>query len=197
MASPDTDEHPVNQATVGGTAAFLRPFVEAAIWLSIAGIAWIYSYDFTGKDMLFLWGAEAWPRVAIVAIAFGAVMQLILQIRQRRGARPANPEPDTASAETGAPHDMMTRIKIAATFISPLIYLYLLPRTGYYLTTPFFIGIVMYLFGVRKLKHLIGTNLCIYAVLLIVFTKVLFVPMPTGVWPGFYDFSNWFLTVVE
>lgn len=27
--------------------------------------------------------------------------------------------------------------------------------------------------------------------------KLLFVPLPTGNWPGFYDFSNWLLEILH
>ena len=40
---------------------------------------------------------------------------------------------------------------------------------------------------------LIGVTLLIYILINLIFTSLLFVALPTGTWPGFYDFSNWFL----
>ena len=31
----------------------------------------------------------------------------------------------------------------------------------------------------------------LYAVVTLIFTRLLYVGLPTGYWPGFYDFGNW------
>jgi hypothetical protein len=87
-------------------------------------------------------------------------------------------------------------LRIGGTFIWPLVYLWLLPRTGYYATTPFFIAGYMLIFGQRRWRRILAVTAGIYAALLLVFTKLLFVPLPTGNWPLFYDFSNAFLVLI-
>ncbi len=39
--------------------------------------------------------------------------------------------------------------------------------------------------------------LLIYLIINLAFTRLFYVALPTGIWPGFYDFSNWFLSVVR
>lgn len=174
--------------------ALFRISGEAAVWLGIAALAWALTYEFTGKDMLFRWGADLWPRAVIIALVIGALVQFVVQYKALATA----PGDDGPAQE--APHPRRVRgralLTTAATLLAPLVYLYLLPRAGYYVTTPFFISGVMFIFGVRRMRHLVGTAIAIYFVLLLVFTKILFVPMPAGYWPGFYDFSNWLLELL-
>ena len=37
----------------------------------------------------------------------------------------------------------------------------------------------------------------IYGVVTLIFTRVLYVGLPTGYWPGFYDFGNWFVVLLR
>lgn len=174
---------------------FLKISGEAAVWLGIAAVAWVLTYQFADRDMLFRWGADLWPRAVIIAIVVGAVVQFLVQFRALASAAgSAQAEIDEEADEGLRPARAI--VTTVATLVVPLVYLYLLPRAGYYLTTPFFICAVMFIFGVRKARHLVGTAAAIYLILLLIFTKVLFVPMPAGYWPGFYDFSNWLLDLI-
>ena len=103
----------------------------------------------------------------------------------------------SAGAEkSAAPHPLEQRrspIKLVVAFGLPLLFVFLLPRTGFYLTTPFFLLAYLMLLGERRPLVLIGVTLLIYVLINLIFTSLLFVALPTGTWPGFYDFSNWFL----
>ena len=89
------------------------------------------------------------------------------------------------------------RIRILATFTLPFLYLFLLPRTGYFATTPLFLVAYMLAFRERSLKYMLATTVLLYAGSLAIFSKLLFVPLPTGNWPGFYDFSNRLLVILD
>ena len=89
------------------------------------------------------------------------------------------------------------RLRILATFTLPFLYLFLLPRTGYFATTPLFLMAYMLAFREHSLKYMLATTVLLYAGSLAIFSKLLFVPLPTGNWPGFYDFSNWLLVILD
>ena len=89
------------------------------------------------------------------------------------------------------------RLRIIATFTLPFLYLYLLPRTGYFATTPLFLVAYMLAFREHSLKYMLATAVLLYAGSLAIFSKLLFVPLPTGNWPGFYDFSNRLLVILD
>ena len=103
-------------------------------------------------------------------------------------------EPDVPGAAYGG---LDARLRIVATFTLPLLYLVALPRTGYFVTTPLFLIAYMLAFRERNLKYMLATAAGLYAGSLAIFSKLLFVPLPTGNWPGFYDFSNWLLEILH
>lgn len=169
--------------------AFRRLFAETAVWLVIAIGMWVYSYASDARTDLYAWGPMGWPRAVLLIIFVSAAASFALTLRQIRHATAPDEYVDSEIAE-GGHTGLHANLKIFGTFALPLLYLWLLPRTGYFVTTPFFLAGYMYVFGQRRKRHLIGTALAIHLVLILVFSKWLFVPLPTGNWPGFYDLSN-------
>jgi hypothetical protein len=55
----------------------------------------------------------------------------------------------------------------------------------------------MYLLGERRAIHLVGTTLLIYFLCILIFTVLLYVPLPVGNWPGFYEINNAFLSLIK
>ena len=109
----------------------------------------------------------------------------------------AAPEADDADEAVDANGQAGARLRVLATFALPLVYLFLLPRTGYFITTPVFLVAYMLVFRERSLKYMLATAALLYLGSLAIFSKLLFVPLPTGNWPGFYDFSNWLLEILH
>ncbi|UEX77402.1 tripartite tricarboxylate transporter TctB family protein [Spiribacter halobius] len=176
------------------TRELLKISSEAAVWLGIAAFAWIQTYEFAGQDMIFRWGAAIWPRAVIVALVLGAAVQFLGRLmawQQRRGREAA------ASPATPRVRDWRATARTGAMLVVPLVYLYLLPRMGYFVTTPFFIGLLVHIYGIRQPAKVVGIALAVYAALLLFFTTLLFVPLPTGYWPGFYEFNTWFAELVS
>ena len=169
----------------------VRPLVELAIWLALVGGMWIYSYKFDRELQSYAFSPVAWPRAVLLFIAFAAVLAWAAERKQSR-----SPE-DGPARTTVRPPLTPTRIgatvRLLAAFLIPLIYVWLLPRAGYFATTPFFLAASMRTLGLTRWPLVIGLSLAIYALMLLLFSKLLFIPLPTGNWPGFYDFSNWLL----
>jgi hypothetical protein len=68
---------------------------------------------------------------------------------------------------------------------------------GFYIITPLLIAGYMMLLGERRLVHLLGTTLFIYALTIGIFLKLLFVPLPVGNWPGFYNINSLFVSLIK
>ena len=198
---------------------------EAGAWLAIALGMWIYSFRFDGEFPAYLWGPVAWPRAVLAAIVVLALVQLVVRtVVERRAesvAGDGDPDgrddarhamrgsgdgdgvesPDAGVGEPDAPgaaySGLDARLRIVATFTLPLLYLVALPRTGYFVTTPLFLVAYMLAFRERNLKYMLATTAGLYVGSLAIFSKLLFVPLPTGNWPGFYDFSNWLLEILH
>ena len=52
-------------------------FVEAGLWLALAAILYIYSFEFEQSIEIYKYGATAWPRTIILLIVIAAVGQLL------------------------------------------------------------------------------------------------------------------------
>lgn len=57
----------------------LRPghFVEAGLWLALAAVLYVYSFEFDRSIEIYKFGATAWPRVIILLIVMAAIGQLL------------------------------------------------------------------------------------------------------------------------
>ena len=200
-------------------------FGEAGAWLVLAAGMWIYSYRFDGEFPAYLWGPVSWPRAVLAAIVVLALVQFVLRTVIERRSEPVAADADSdghgeirhedrsagdgdaaesrdaSGGEPGAPGaahgGLDARLRIGATFTLPLLYLVLLPRTGYFVTTPLFLVAYMLAFREDNLKYMLATTAGLYLGSLAIFSKLLFVPLPTGNWPGFYDFSNWLLEILH
>ncbi|MEM9442992.1 MAG: tripartite tricarboxylate transporter TctB family protein, partial [Pseudomonadota bacterium] len=82
-------------------------------------------------------------------------------------------------------------------FVIPLIYAWLLPRTGFYLTTPVFLIVFLLYVGERRWYVVVLTTAIITALVFLIFAKLFYVALPVGNWPGFYDVNNWLLVTIR
>ena len=89
--------------------------------------------------------------------------------------------------------DPKTLRRMIAVLFTPFIFAWLLKPVGIYFSAPFFIAAVMWLFGERRWKAIVGMTLVIYAIFLGLFLVVLNAPLPQGNTSPFYDFSAWIL----
>lgn len=167
-------------------------WLEYGAWLAIAAFFYGYSFGFAGERGTYLWGAASWPRTVVMILMLTATVQLLLRYRQvALGGGVTAPARDAAQMDRGQ------GLRAAGMMAIPLAYVALLPYVGFYAATPvFLIGYLAYL-GERRWGRLIGVPLFIYALINLVFTKIFFVALPVGNWPGFYDFSNWLLVAIR
>lgn len=168
-----------------------RPLVELAIWLVLVLGMWLYSYQFDRELQAYAFSPVAWPRAVLLFIGLSAIIACGAELRKNRTAR------DGPTERTGraplTPSRLRAMVRLLVAFLLPLAYVWLMPRAGYFATTPFFLAASMWTLGLRQWPIVVGLSLSIYAAMLLFFSKLLYIPLPTGNWPGFYDFSNWLL----
>jgi hypothetical protein len=168
-------------------------FFEIIFWLGLVVFAWSFSYQFDKPLEHYRYGATGWVRGVLVLMLFFLTIQVIwsLLVELRHGELGKVDTEVGSFAKSGeAATGMSVQLKRIGTFILPLVYLWLIPRAGYYLITPFFIVGYMALLGERKWYHLVLTTVGIYIVTMLVFTRLLYVPLPVGNWPIFYDINS-------
>ncbi len=173
---------------------------EFALWLGLALGAVALTFEFAGEVGTYAGGAARWPRGVIFSMALVALAQFAIRRRGLTARRSAGFEPQAVGSDLAAdalPRTAIARLRLAAALGLPLVYVYLLPFTGFYATTPVFLFCYLLVLGERRPAALIGAPLIIYTAINLVFTWLFYVALPTGNWPGFYDFSNWFLIMVR
>ncbi|MEM6464961.1 MAG: tripartite tricarboxylate transporter TctB family protein, partial [Pseudomonadota bacterium] len=80
-------------------------------------------------------------------------------------------------------------LRMIAVLLVPFLFAWLLKPMGIYSSAPFFIAAVMWLFGERRWKALLGMTLAIYLIFLGLFLVILNAPLPQGNMSPFYDYS--------
>lgn len=165
-------------------------------WLALALFFYILTFTFADKSGSFAWGAASWPRGVIFLIVVGAVFQFYLQAKGFYRAQACERSSDTAADGTSAKLPINYR-RALGIFLFPLLYLFALPRIGFYIATPIFLVGFIYYQGERRWGLILSVSIFIYSLVNLVFTKLFYIALPTGNWPGFYDFSNWFVTAIR
>lgn len=172
---------------------------EGLIWVAIALVAFALTFQFDEPLAQYRYGASGWPRTLILAIVLFALIQAFWSILVSRGKGAVGKGEAQVSdtPPTGSTAGASTYLKRIGAFGIPLLYLFLMPRAGFYIVTPLFIAGYMLLLGERRLLNLVGTTLLIYVLSLVIFTKLLYVPLPVGNWPGFYDINSFFVALIK
>ena len=171
--------------------------LEWGFWVVLAAAGYWLTFDFDEPLDIYEFGASGWPRFILVCIVVGATLQLILGLQKgRRDA--AGPAIDSeAGGEAEASARLPVSPRLLGIFVLPLAYLLLLPRTGFFFTTPFFILAFLWILQVRRPRLLIGVTATVYGLVLLVFVRLFYVALPVGNWPVFYDVNNWIVVAVR
>lgn len=166
---------------------------EVGIWLAVAGVAYGFSFQFDREIEMYQFGASGWPRVIIFLIALGAAGQFIQDLIQAKSDTIREPGYFSQFSEQGP----RFFIRMGLTLALPMVYSIFLQGMGYYFLTPFFLVAYLYLTGEHRVSRLILVPGIIFIVITIIFTRFAYVGLPTGYWPGFYDYGNWFVVLVR
>ena len=167
--------------------------VEGAAWSLIVVVFFGYSFEFNQSIEIYKFGATGWPRVILLLLLVVTAGNFYYQFRHGSAiqkGRVGIAENDESETDYSDP---ATLLKVAGVLLTPFIFAYLLKPVGMYSGAPVFIALVIYLFGERRWKWILGITLLIYAILLGLFVVVLNAPLPQGNVSPFYDFSGFIL----
>lgn len=160
--------------------------MEAALWLIFAAIFVGMTFDFMGPLSNFKLGAAFWPQVILVgimviAIIHGAITYFYGPLddigeTELQRQELLNDKPPTVTA------------KSLAIFVIPLVYVFAMHKLGFFLVTPIFLPLYMYLMGVRKIRTLVLVTAGLYAAIIFLFVALVFTPLPQGA--GYFHSLN-------
>ena len=167
--------------------------IETAVWSLIALVFFSYTFEFNHPIEIYKFGATGWPRVILLLLLLVTAGNFFHQYRHGSAVQKGRvgiAETDDTETDYSNP---ATLLKVASILLTPFIFAYLLKPVGMYSGAPIFIALVIYLFGERRWKWILGITLLIYAILLGLFVVVLNAPLPQGNVSPFYDFSGFIL----
>ena len=169
-------------------------YTETAIWLGIVVIFFGYSFEFNQPIEIYKFGATGWPRVVLgllLVITLGNLLHCYKHGSSVQQGRVGIADDDEGLTFT----DRASLIKVIAMLGTPFLFALSLKPVGIYFGAPFFIALVIYLFGERRWKPILAVTALIYGILLLLFLVILNAPLPQGNMSPFYDYSAFILTM--
>lgn len=168
--------------------------LQLLFWLLLAAAFYGLSFKFAdAPGATFEWGPAAWPRAAVFLMAAAAIGNYLAN-RPVAGGETATPQPP-ANSMTWLNRDEM--LSVACMVAIPLVYTWLIPRAGFYISTLLFLPIYMRFLGERRWWMIVVVTVLLFALVNLVFTVLFYAGLPTGRWPVFYETSSWFVTVIR
>ncbi|MDC3293818.1 tripartite tricarboxylate transporter TctB family protein [Alphaproteobacteria bacterium] len=165
---------------------------EAGIWLTIATVFFIYSFEFNQNIEIYKFGATGWPRAVVLMLLFviaGNIFHQRIHGSSIQAGRVGVSDDDLAKE----PKTLSAVMNVSSFLVLPLVYAWSLKPIGFYAATPVFAALVIILLGERRPKWIVGISLLIYIMLIGLFMIVLNAPLPQGTVSPFYDFSAFML----
>jgi len=164
---------------------------EGLIWLGFAALVFALTFEFNRPLRGYEFGATGWPRFMILMIAFGAGGLLISGILKAKsstvhsgtssnGSLADSKHTDDRAGGATAGSQQFLDPKRLLTFGIPIVYVLAMQRFGFLFVSPFFLVAYMYLFGYRRWSILIWVNVMIYALVLLIFVRILYTAFPPG-----------------
>ena len=166
--------------------------IETALWIIFAVVAYVLSFDFDKDIEIYRFNATGWPRVILILTILAALGHWINSWRDiEHGVALPGGDDDAGDTSSGARWSML------AMLVLPLVYAYLLQDVGFYILTPIFIALILFIAGERRWKVLLTVSVALYVFLLLLFARWLFLNLPIGTAEPFYSVSNWFLEIIR
>ena len=167
--------------------------IEGGIWSLIFVVFFSYSFQFNQPIEIYKFGATGWPRVILLLLLLVTAGNFYHQYRYGSAVQKGRVGiAETADTEADYSNPA-TLLKVVSVLLTPFVFAYLLKPVGMYSGAPVFIALIIYLFGERRWKWILGITLLIYAILLGLFVVVLNAPLPQGNMSPFYDISGFIL----
>lgn len=171
----------------------LKTLVEAGLWIAFAIVAYAYSFQFDKDIETYRFNATGWPRAVLLFIVLAALAHVYQVYRTHAPGDGADMAGDAEEDET----ERRPYWRLIGMLGLPVVYAFVLEPLGFYATTPVFIFLFLVLAEERRWQYLIGISFGLYALLVFVFGKLLYLSLPVGTVQVFYDFSNWLLTIIQ
>ena len=151
-----------------------RDLIEAAAWLVLVVTGLVMSLEFDELKPGFGLTPAFWPQVILIVAGVFAIALLASSFSM--GKKPAGAEADGE----GTSDESSVNVHVLIVFIVPILYVYAMHKIGFLLVTPIFLPLYMYVLGVRRWPVLVGVTAFLYTLIVVLFVKLVFTPLPQG-----------------
>ena len=170
---------------------------EFVFWMGIAALAWYFSLDFDREVQMYKFGADGWPRLIILLIACAAVGQVVHNWQEANRADRPEEAPTDSLLDRVLDVGMAPIARMGILLALPIVYAAMLEKMGFYFMTPVFLAGYLFVSGEHRWSRVILIPLVLWGGVTVLFTRYLYLSLPVGYWPGFYDFSNWLVVLLR
>lgn len=129
-------------------------------------------------------GPGAWPKIILVLMIVTALWGVVANARRTTADAPAAIEEDEALITPPEIYPGLVWLSVGAT----LVYLFVMPIFGFFLTTIVYVFALMYLGHYRKPVRAAVLSVCIALAFMLIFMRIVYVALPLGIFP-FNDVS--------
>jgi hypothetical protein len=150
--------------------------VGPVILIAAAALLWVAAADIPVVPVPGQLGPDFWPRLALAGLAVASVVKIV-QVVRGRGREPLGAEPEAA-----APGALEGR-RLAAAVALLFGYVAAIPLVGFVFATPVFLALFAWAGGYRRPVTVGACAVAGTLLLLYVFVKVVYVPLPRGEGP--------------
>lgn len=165
--------------------------IETAIWLTIFVIFFAFTFEFNQPIEIYKFGATGWPRTVLGLLL--VILMGNLFYCYKHGSALQSGRVGVGDEDEPEHKGWQSKLNILAILGVPFIFAILLKPVGFYFSAPFFIAMIILIFGERRPLWIAGITLFIYGLLLALFLVVLNAPLPQGNLSPFYDYSAFIL----
>ena len=150
--------------------------IEFSVLLAVGIAAFLLTFTFDDEIALYRYGANLWPAILSLGLILCTVIIFVHTLFYG----------DSSIEEEGGTN-LQT---LARVFILPIFYVILLPYVGFYSATIIFLPLYTYIIHMKSFLKVLLRCLAVACVIIVVFTKFLFVPFPVGTISLFYTINS-------
>ena len=172
---------------------------EWLFWAALALILWLQTGAFSEEIAEYKFGADGWPKMVILGIIVGATGQAAFKWFAPDASLDKTEElkADRSVKQVKQEASWQKTSQKIAIFVLPLAYLWAMHRIGFFVASPLFIALYLYVLEVRNWRLILGITAIILILIFYVFVRLFYVAVPVGAWESFYAINNEIITYIR
>lgn len=153
--------------------------MEFLCWFSVGLAAFLLTFTFDDEIPLYRYGANVWPALIALCLMLCITILFVYSSVSKKYLQ------DAENSDTP-----LTIFTIFGTFSVPVFYVLLIPYIGFYVGTILFIPLYSYIMSKAGIVKTLLVSLSASFIIILIFTKFLFVPFPVGTINPFYGINS-------